>query len=852
MTKFLLFFFLLSVPELIFAQNFIAKIEKITALESITNMTIKHGQDISIVNASSGNTFTAYPGDELSIEVYAGTNVHYYLSANISWRNTSFNTNGSWWNWINNSTNHDFCYFEKEKGYRCYNQKNETKTTGIFNFTFPYYSKCQNVNKVIPSYEMLSIDMNLLISPVEDEFISKELLDFMIFLEEDHKKYGVLLNSEGSVIQNATAYPLSLIQYQPAKFSNGRFFTFKFTGKSNTNFSESNCTYNIFVCHYSCLTCSYPTYYSNDISTTCETCNEQYIMELGNWGNCIPKIGKGNQVHTDKPFDEVSDILKENITENYNTYTGIIGNDYSIEIIKSNSPKKNNDTSSVDLDDCIKNIRHEYSIEDESPIYIIKTDKINKTTSTTYIEYEIVDEYGQAFDLFLCEPMSVNVTIPIKPNMFNETLEEEIKSRDVDIFDPESIIYNDICYSFQDLTVGERRKTLFHNLCGNCFYNGVNVDKTQIYCLCNGENFDDDNLFPFTTSVPKNNFKIVKCGNRFLDSPKLKNAGFCLILSFMLIQFILFIIYRFIEIPNLRKKYIIYPPPPPRINNLIQSISSETNLRDFTSIRSSQKNITVNPNEVEEPNIIQNISKIEVNTNTNTCKLVDNDNSEIYLNRIADYETALEKDKRNVWKIICDTLIENIVIINCFFHQRKVELVGVKLFFFFFQVSLTFLSGALFYSITMIEEKHRSDPKEYISQLFKSLFSAIICSVIGFFFGILTNYNSVIKGIKITNTKQNQNFEISRAIKRIRCKFFFFLILSLLFELFALYFCTIFCELYKDSQWSWICGGIFSVLFPIVGCLILSIISGFIRYRGIKYQKKRNFTISKWINYLYE
>ena len=173
--------------------------------------------------------------------------------------------------------------------------------------------------------------------------------------------------------------------------------------------------------------------------------------------------------------------------------------------------------------------------------------------------------------------MLVNISIPIKPNMFNETFE----SSDVDFFDPESVLYNDICSSFEfnnrDLTVGERRKKIFQNLCGNCYYNGVNSDKTRVYCLCD-DLTKEDSLFPFTLSVPKYNFEIAKCGNRFLTSKKLKNAGFCLILAFMIIQFVLFIIYRFIEIPNLRKKFLI-PPPPPRINNLMQSISSETNLR---------------------------------------------------------------------------------------------------------------------------------------------------------------------------------------------------------------------------------------------------------------------------------
>ena len=64
-----------------------------------------------------------------------------------------------------------------------------------------------------------------------------------------------------------------------------------------------------------------------------------------------------------------------------------------------------------------------------------------------------------------------------------------------DIFNRSSPLYNNYCYSFSflnefDLTLYERKSYLLKEygyICGDCEYQGINVNNYEVSCLCENE-----------------------------------------------------------------------------------------------------------------------------------------------------------------------------------------------------------------------------------------------------------------------------------------------------------------------------------------------------------------------------
>ncbi len=75
--------------------------------------------------------------------------------------------------------------------------------------------------------------------------------------------------------------------------------------------------------------------------------------------------------------------------------------------------------------------------------------------------------------------------------------------------------------------------------------------------------------------------------------------------------------------------------------------------------------------------------------------------------------------------------------------------------------------------------------------------------------------------------------------KKMKWRYLFFVMLSLIIHLFAWYYVTIFCSVYTKSSVSWVCGGIISVVIK-MGFVqpVIPIILGLFRKLYFKYQKQ--------------
>ena len=226
-----------------------------------------------------------------------------------------------------------------------------------------------------------------------------------------------------------------------------------------------------------------------------------------------------------------------------------------------------------------------------------------------------------------------------------------------------------------------------------------------------------------------------------------------------------------------------------------------------------------------------------------------------------EYEEALIYDKRSFCRIYYICLLSKDNILNTFVLNTPLELKSIKLCTFIFMYSCDLALNTLFYFSDNISDKYNYKGDNIIlfnivNNLTISLASSLMSFVIIFLLQFLTNskdsYEEVFRAQE-DKMKEDKKYKIDRQtkldnLKRIykinRClkiKLMFFIIIEILIMFFFYYFVCAFCEVYKNTQGSWIIDFLVSVVmnFPIE--IILSFIITVSYYIGIKGKAKCSY-----------
>ena len=227
------------------------------------------------------------------------------------------------------------------------------------------------------------------------------------------------------------------------------------------------------------------------------------------------------------------------------------------------------------------------------------------------------------------------------------------------------------------------------------------------------------------------------------------------------------------------------------------------------------------------------------------------------------YEDAIKYDKRSFWRIyyICILSIDNII--SAFIFQNPLENRFIRLSLFIFNNACDFALNALFYLNIKISDKyHYQGDNLYLFILVNnfviSLFTTLIYYFLGIFFYFLTNSTDSIENIFRKEEKllrksekykviKNQKKAIFKSVleqfKKLKIKLIFYIIIELLLLLFFFYFVTAFCEVYKNTQASWIFDSALSFILSIPLELIISLFISSLYLTSIKYQIKFIYNI---------
>ena len=189
-----------------------------------------------------------------------------------------------------------------------------------------------------------------------------------------------------------------------------------------------------------------------------------------------------------------------------------------------------------------------------------------------------------------------------------------------------------------------------------------------------------------------------------------------------------------------------------------------------------------------------------------------------------DYNQAIKFDKRNFCKIfyICVLAKENII--NIFLFRTPLDITPLRICLFIFTYSCDLAFNTIFYSNDSISDKYHYTGKSiFLFSLFNNFLQSILSSIVGLalvnIFQYMIDYKGDLEDIfrkrekKLRknreyklNKEEKKNImeEINKISNKLRCKIIIFIIFEYLFMIFYYYFVPAFCEVYLNTQISWL------------------------------------------------
>ena len=284
------------------------------------------------------------------------------------------------------------------------------------------------------------------------------------------------------------------------------------------------------------------------------------------------------------------------------------------------------------------------------------------------------------------------------------------------------------------------------------------------------------------------------------------------------------------------------------LNNLMNSKSnSYSSKRPFPSQNSQNINIYMKDNQKVIKNNLKkslgnfdnkNDKKLNINKDE-AIKLLEN----IYDIQNADYEEAIFYDKRGYLKMYWGFLVDTQIILGTFCTDNHLDLFAIKLSFFIFTFQISFFLNALFYTDKYISNAyHNNGVLDFVSGLPKSIYSFIATLITTNLLRMLSTSKNELLRLIIEKLKYKSYISLIQIkLAKLRTKLIIYFIIVFLFSIIFLYYVSVFCAVYRNSQKYWFLGclesfGIDSSL-SIIICIFLAIF----RYISIK----------KHIKYLY-
>ena len=378
------------------------------------------------------------------------------------------------------------------------------------------------------------------------------------------------------------------------------------------------------------IKCNYFYYYQDDQykCTKTENCPDTYQFEINEKRKCIEKCEKDNEYHIQYDgecykvppegtvYDAIVKISKDaditkcklnekvlrllsndNITEHEietkaklyaeefhytNKHVTVYKNDiYNITIYKDKNCFSDLELKldEIDFDECNEKIKQDLNIEDNLIIVILS--KLINGIPTLIDGFVFNPNTGEKINYIeICGEETLIIKKDSRNQiMYSDSIEsmEDLTEQGINIFDPDSDFYTDICFHFKspidgkDIPLKDRLRLFYPNitLCNEgCSIKGVNLTSWKAICECKLRDLVQNNIFGNNLVIQKTigevqdilmktNIEVLKCYKDLFNLEMYKtNIGIFIISGFIFIQIIFIFIYFFAYKIGI-KKYVL-------------------------------------------------------------------------------------------------------------------------------------------------------------------------------------------------------------------------------------------------------------------------------------------------------
>ena len=455
----------------------------------------------------------------------------------------------------------------------CFNLENKTFIeNNIFGFIFDgiIITNFPNNINLVSCQTNKSIDKNYILQKNEEFRISLNnieenyLIEFSLVLTEPSYETmnKLIVNYNEKYFEKKEDYDKLKNKY----IGKTSYFKINGTDKISLGCEDELCDLCMSNNRKKCISCKYNGYYDKknlekicfDSDTSSFICPNQIILE----GNCHEYIYS-------QQIKEIYQILKSQILNGdyQNNKIIIYTKNVVFQISTLEEQKFSNflNVSNVDLRECEKRLKKKEGLSENDNLIIFKIDIKNEDLSSTYVQYEIFNNYTlKQLNLSICNDIKIQINAPIYLNNNIEILYENLSELGYNLFDPNDSFYNDICSTYTseygtDVLLSDRRNSLYYynSLCQeNCQFVFYNSTTKKSICECSvqeEETITDINEIEFNktllinsfyTTLSNSNFKVLKCFKLVLSlKGQINNMGSYILILISLTIIILMIIY---------------------------------------------------------------------------------------------------------------------------------------------------------------------------------------------------------------------------------------------------------------------------------------------------------------------
>ena len=220
-----------------------------------------------------------------------------------------------------------------------------------------------------------------------------------------------------------------------------------------------------------------------------------------------------------------------------------------------------------------------------------------------------------------------------------------------------------------------------------------------------------------------------------------------------------------------------------------------------------------------------------------------------------EYEEALLLDKRSYFVYYISLVKNNHPLIFSFLPTNDYNSKIIKIFLFFFSLSLDFIINTLFFNDNTMHKIYEDKGKyNILYQIPQIIYSTTISKFIDGIIRTLSLSQNNIVELKKEKGIENIDKKYIKLIRKIKIKFICFFIISFITLLFFWYYETCFCGIYVNTQIHLIKDSLFSLVIGFLFPFILYLIPGFFRIlalRSDKQNRKYIYNISSFYeNYI--